>query len=129
MAAAMVKRDVNGALSYVSPDYAQVSPDGETVSRAEFRESLREITRYMKAFQATTAISTITVDSAGKKATTAVRSTMRVTIKNPETGRDAKIVGIEDSLDTWIKTEKGWRLYRSKTRKATQTMDGKPLPQ
>jgi ketosteroid isomerase-like protein len=129
MAAAMVKRDVKGALSYVSPDYSQVSPDGETMSLADFRGSLQEIARYMKSFQATTAISKVTVDSAGKKATATVRSTMRVTMKNPETGKDAKFVGIEDSVDTWIKTARGWRLYRSKTRKATQTMDGKPLPQ
>jgi ketosteroid isomerase-like protein len=125
MAAAMRQGDVSGTLAFYASDFSQVSPEGERTSRAEFQADLQAIADNMKSFQAKTVISKLSLDGGGKRATATVRMMINVTVRDPETGSDAKLVGTEDSVDTWIRTANGWRLQHSKTRK--ETLNGKPV--
>jgi ketosteroid isomerase-like protein len=129
MNAAMAKKDINATMSYFNPDFVQITQAGKQIRLAEMRSGLAEMTTQMKGFQATTVVSKVTLDGAGKTASATVRNTLKMTMVNPQTNKDARVVATEDSVDTWVKTTKGWRLKLSKTSKTTQTIDGKPVSQ
>jgi ketosteroid isomerase-like protein len=129
MNAAMAKKDINATMSFFNPDFVQITARGQRIPLADMRSGLQQMVTQMKGFQATTVVSKVALDSTGKTASATVRNTLKMTVANPQTNKDAKVVSTEDSVDTWIKTAKGWRLKLSKTSKTTQTIDGKPVPQ
>lgn len=127
MNAAMVKKDVAAAISYMTPDFIQFDAKGQKHTIAQMRSGLQQMVRQMKTLKATSAVSKVTVDAAGAKASANVHNTLTLTLPNPNTGKDSTIVSTEDSIDAWVKTAKGWRLKQSKTLKTTQTLDGQPV--
>jgi hypothetical protein len=80
-----------------------------------------------KTVSASTKVGKVTLDPTGKKATAAIQNIVKLTVVNPQNNQTAVLVSTEYATDTWVKTEKGWRIQRSKTLKSSQTLDGKPL--
>jgi ketosteroid isomerase-like protein len=100
MNAAMGKKDVKGTLAYFAPDFVQITSKGQRIPLEAMRSGLEQMVGQMKAISGTTVVSKVTLDGTGKKASATVRNTLKMTVTNPNTGKDAKIVGIEDSVDT-----------------------------
>jgi hypothetical protein len=122
--ASAAKKDLNGTLAYVSPDFKGVTEKGETITYDETRQQMTQLFGMAKTVRGTTKVTACKVS--GSKATAAVNSSITIVVSQ---GQDMTLVDTSTSSDTWTKTKAGWRLTFSRVLKHTTTVNGQPAPQ
>lgn len=122
--AAFLRKDINLATSYFTPDYISINPKGEHQNLAEFRTYYNNLFNRFKI--------ELTSNKATIKNIAIAPNIVEVAIEQRTEGTVAKfnkIVINQTSQDRWLKTPQGWRLKQSKiiTNKTTfngQTFSG-----
>ncbi|PSB58273.1 nuclear transport factor 2 family protein [Chamaesiphon polymorphus] len=117
--AAFVRKDIKGATALFTPDYVNISPEGNKQNLSEFREHYNNLfTRFNIKLTSTKAtIKTIDTNASG----------IDVAIEQKTEGTVAgfnKIIINQTSRDSWLKTPQGWRLRQSKILTSQTTFNG-----
>jgi hypothetical protein len=117
IAAATVKRDIQGMYASHSPDYVTIREDGEKLTLKVEKEQNEVALRYVKSAKIKFVIKTFRLK--GKVATVTCAAHSETVFIHPETHK-VMSPSIDDGVeqDTWVKTDKGWLLTVSR-----------PLPQ
>jgi ketosteroid isomerase-like protein len=124
MAKALGAKDLKTVMSYVAPDYTQISLRGGTAGRARMEADIRETMSSMTSLSASYAIQKLTTK--GKEAIVNFRYRFTGTTKPDESGKPRRVSAEIPMRAVWISTAKGWKLRRMQELKgATVTLDGK----
>ncbi len=122
-AAAAEKKDVQGMLAHVAPDYEEGEQD-ETATKLPYIRSLLERTiSKTKSVRMGTVITKFTLN--GDKATVLTATTFTVVADNPRTKKEEKFAMQGTSEEQWEKKSGVWLEKRTKMLTAKETVDGK----
>jgi ketosteroid isomerase-like protein len=107
------KKDVKTALSIGTADLVVVQPDGQTMNRQQIEAMLSLQMNMVKQIRRVDiAIASLSVR--GKQAVALVSMTLSGVVEDSE-GKQREVISQNMSRDTWVKTDKGWRMKRSES--------------
>jgi ketosteroid isomerase-like protein len=117
--AAFIRKDINAATADFTPDFVNITPDGEKQNLAQFRKHYSDLfSRFnIKMTANKTTIKEIAIKPTGAEVTIAQRT-------------EAKVLGNKLEIDQtsrnfWLKTAQGWRLQQSRILTNQTTFNGK----
>ena len=123
--AAAARRDVNGMLAHVSPDYVSFDTHGGRRTLAGERQEARTVFTTAPTYKGQTRIQAITLT--GKVATVRVKEHKAMIVINRPTKHFAFVAYDAVGVDTWVQGRHGWLLTRSRTLSASGTFNGHPV--
>lgn len=126
MNAAAVRKDIATVLRYHTPDYTATMDDGRKYTRKQFETSMRQAFAAAKKITSVTVVTEISLKPGIATVMTQNHGTIVVT--NRQTRKDVLLRVVNTDREVWVKQGNVWRKRSSKTLKATQTLNGKPLP-
>jgi len=126
MNAAFSRKDVKSAFAYLTPDFEQITFEGQRVGAAPMRQQMTQALAAAKSMRSQTTVQKLTLK--GGTAEVLVRSRVIIVLNDPRTNKPLTVAGNETSQDTWIKTSRGWLAKRSKTLSKKETINGRPVP-
>ncbi len=118
--AAFVRKDINGATKYFTPDYVSISTKGDKQNLEEFRKHYNNLFNRFNI--------KLTSNKATIKNINVNQDKIDVAIEQRTEGTIAginKIIIDQTSSDLWTKTPQGWRLKQSKILTSKTTFNGK----
>ena len=123
--AAAARRDVNGMLAHVSPDYVSFDTHGTRHTLDGERQAARTVFATAPTYKGQTHIQTITL--AGKVATVQIKEHKAMIVIHRPTRQFAIVAYDTVGVDTWVRGRQGWLLTRSQTLSAHGTFNGHPV--
>jgi hypothetical protein len=125
--AAAAKKDVNGVLVNMAPDFQAVSKDGRKITAAQQRQALTQLFSMAQSIHATSAIQKFRLQ--GNRATVTVKENGTFLVVNPNAAaaKPARFTVEDVSEDTWVKKGNRWLNERSVTLAEKQLINGQPL--
>ena len=124
--AAAMRKDVNGILANLAPDYETTNMQGIKAGREQMKQMLPQLFAMARSVKAATKVKSVKLK--GNEATAQVAEHAEMVMVNPKTHQTAKLVIEEQSETVWAKGPKGWLKKRSRTLSSKQTVNGKPAP-
>jgi hypothetical protein len=124
--AAVKKRDLNGAMAFVSPNVQIKMKNGMTVTFAQVKTQMQQIFASAKSISSSSKVQSVKM--AAGNAVVRVANHGKFVIANPQTGKSMTLESEETSDDTWAKSKGHWQMVASSTVSGHSTMDGKPMP-
>jgi ketosteroid isomerase-like protein len=117
--AAFIRKDINAATAYFSPDYISISTKGEKQNLSQFRKHYSDLFARLKLDLTAnkTTINEIAVKPNGAEVEIEQHTEAKV-LGN-------KIVIYQTSRNFWLKTAQGWRLKQSQILTNKTTFNGK----
>ncbi len=118
--AAFIRKDVQGATAYFTPDYVSINKKGEKQNLAEFRSHYDTVlNRFsIKLTSSKATIKNISINANGIDVSMGQRTEGTMIGGN-------KIVIDQTSKDFWAKTPQGWRLKQSRILTSQTKFNGK----
>jgi ketosteroid isomerase-like protein len=116
IAAAFMRKDLNSATSYFTPDYVSIDDKGESKNAEQIRQQYGPLLRRVKITKSRIFIQSFSAQGTQASALVKQRSDLLF-------GK-SKIVREDTVRDTWIRTNSGWRIKQSQTLAVSTTMDG-----
>ena len=123
---AAAKKDLNGVLAYMAPDFVATGEKGEKRTVADLRAQLSQIFPLLQSWRGGSRIQQVTIK--GNAATVLVKENVRMVMVNPQTRQKAVLDSMGTSRDVWVKQGSGWRMKQSQTLSSKALLNGKPAP-
>ena len=123
--AAEQKKDIDGSMSAVTPDFVYVTKDGQKGDAATLKRQMTPLVSFMQSIKSKSAITKFVLK--GKEAVATVKSHLEMLVMNPQTQAPQKVIADGLSEDLWTKTGKGWLQKKMVTKSQTATVDGKAI--
>ena len=123
--AAEHKKDVNGSLISLGPNFVYVTKDGQKGDAALLKRQIAPVIQFMQSVDAKSEITKFSIK--GKEATAIVKAHLEMLVLDPQTQAPQKIVGVVTSEDLWTKTDSGWLQKKMSTKSQTATLNGKSI--
>ena len=124
--AAATKKDVNGMLATLAPDYEGVDYQGRKMNREKVKLAMTQMLAFAKSLTIKTTVNKVVAK--GNEATADVTEVVVITVQNAQQGgKLSKLVANGVSVQTWVKKGTNWLQRRSKAQKTEYTLDGKPF--
>lgn len=124
---AAAKKNLNGVLAYMTPDFVATDRKGNKRTAAQLRSELMQIFPLLQSWRGTSRIQRITLKG-GALATVVVKENARMVMTNPLTKQTSVVDSTGTSRDIWVKQGGGWRMKQSQTLSNKATLNGKPAP-
>lgn len=106
-------KDVKAALSIGTPDLTVRQPDGQQMNRQQLEAMLSlQMNMVKQVKRVDIAIASLSVR--GKQAVALVNMTLSGVVEDAQ-GKEREVISQNMSRDTWVKTDKGWRMKRSES--------------
>ena len=119
------KKDIQGSLSTVAPDFVFVTKDGQKGDVKLLKRRLTPLFSLMQSVKSHTEIQKLTVK--GSTATAIVKQHLEMLVVNPQTQIPQKFIADATSEDIWSKAGAGWLQKRMTNKSETATLDGKSV--
>lgn len=125
--AAAARKDVNGVLSNLAPNFQAISKNGQKLDVARQRQALTQAFAMAQSVHGTTVIQKLRLQ--GNKAIVTVKDNSSLVFVNPNApnARPAKFSAEEVAEDTWVKTGNRWLQERSVALSEKQLLNGQPF--
>lgn len=123
--AAEHKKDINGSLISLAPNFVYVTKDGQKGDAGLLKRQVAPVIQFMQSVNAKSEITKFTIK--GKEATAIVKSHLEMLVLDPQTQAPQKIVGDVTSEDLWTKTGSGWLQKKMTTKSQTAALNGKSI--
>lgn len=123
--AAEQKKDIDGSLSALTPDFVFVAKDGQKGDAKLLKRRLTPLVTLMQSVKSKSEITKFALK--GKQATATVKAHLEMLVVDPQTQVPQKLVADATSEDLWTKTTAGWLQKKMTTRTETATLDGKSV--
>ena len=123
--AAEARKDMEGSMSSMAPDFVFISKEGQKGDMALLKRRMAPAFAMMQSVKSRSQVQSVSVK--GKEATASVKSHMEMLILNPQTQVPQKIVVDATSVDLWTKTASGWLQKRMVAKSESGTLDGKSI--
>src|SRR5258708_7164158 len=123
--AAEQKKDIDGSLSALAPDFVFVAKDGQKGDAKLLKRRLTPLISLMQSVKSKSEITRFALK--GKNVTATVKSHIEMLVLNPQTQVPQKLVADGTSEDLWIKTGSGWLQKRMTTKTEKAVLDGKSI--
>ncbi len=124
--AAAARKDANGVLAYMTPDFVATGVKGEKRTVADLRAQLTQIFPLLQSWRGGSRIQQVTLK--GGAATVVVKENVRMVLVNPQTKQKAVLDSMGTSRDVWVKSGGGWRMKQSRNLSSKALLNGKPAP-
>lgn len=121
---AWLARDAKLLMSQVHPDFTYQGPHSAKPKRMSAAQMSQGVA--MVKSVASFDVKILGIQGAGNKATVRTLQTMVGKMIGPD-GKPHTMVSIDDSMDGWVKTPKGWKIRSVKSISSKMTLDGKRL--
>ena len=123
--AAEQKKDLEGSLSSLAPDFVFEAKDGQ---RGDAKLLKRRLTPLIMLMQSVKSKSEITKFAfKGKDAKATVKAHLEMLVLNPQTQVPQRVVADATSEDLWTKTATGWLQKKMTTKSETASLNGKSI--
>lgn len=119
------KKDIQGTLAALSPDFVFVAKDGQKGDAKLLKRRLTPLFTLMQSVKSKSGIQKFALK--GKEATATVKQHLEMLVVNPQTQVPQKFVADATSEDIWTKTGSGWLQKRMTTRAEKAVLDGKSV--
>ncbi len=123
--AAEQKKDIDGSLSALAPDFVYVAKDGQKGDAKLLKRRLTPLISLMQSVKSKSVITKFALK--GKVAAATVKSHVEMLVVNPQTQVPQKVVADATSEDLWTKTGSGWLQKKMTTKTETASLDGKSI--
>jgi ketosteroid isomerase-like protein len=113
MDAAVAKKDVDGCIAFVHPDYVQINLAGHEIAhgKKEIRQRIAKIFAHVTSIVGHTAITNITFSKAGATVTDITEGEIKMSVN----GHERVIKNRSTFRAFWVKSGNGWLEKRSRT--------------
>ncbi len=123
--AAAQKKDIEGSLSALAPDFVFVAKDGQKGDAKLLKRRLTPLLSLVQSLKSRTAITKFALKE--NQATATAKSHVEMLVLNPQTQVPQRLAADGTSEDVWTKTGSGWLQKRMKTLTETASLDGKSV--
>jgi ketosteroid isomerase-like protein len=120
------KKDSKSIFALMTDDYTITQPDGTALTKEQIKGSIEQQMNVIRDATWTRTITSLKLK--GKEAVANVKGNFHGKIPGQDGQmHDFKLDAV--TIDTWVKTPKGYLLQKSLVQKNTITVDGKPMQQ
>jgi hypothetical protein len=123
--AAREKKDIQGSLSALTPNFVFVSTDGQKGDAKLLKQKLSPLFAFMQSVKSKSDIQKLALK--GKEATATVKQHLDMLVVDPQTQQPRKFSLDATSEDLWTKTPSGWLQKRLTTKTEKAMLDGKSI--
>jgi hypothetical protein len=123
--AAREKKDIQGSLSALAPNFVFVAKDGQKGDIKLLKRRLTPLFTFMQSVKSKSDIQKLALK--GKEATATVKQHLDMLVVDPQTQQPRKFSLDATSEDLWTKTASGWLQKRLTTKSETAILDGKSV--
>jgi hypothetical protein len=124
---AMMKKDVNTALSVNAPDFVYYRKNGDKGDRKKLRANMEQILAIASNMKVSNKIVKFTLN--GNQAITTIQGHAEMVLPNRKTGKRDKLVIDDSSEDIWQNMGGKWLRKQTRILKDNATINGQTVPQ
>jgi hypothetical protein len=125
-AAALMKKNVEAALSINTSDYTVTDIKGKSLSLAQIKQAFSQLTAISESIQLSSTVEKVTLK--GNTAVVVTSDKSLFVLVNPQNGQKGKMEGTSRNEDLWVQKNGAWKRQKNKVLSNKTLLNGKPLP-
>jgi hypothetical protein len=122
---AIEKKDIQGSLSMIAPDFIFVAKDGQKGDARVVKQRLTPLLALVQSVKSRSLIQRFVLK--GKQATVLLKQHLEMMLVNPETQAPQKFAADATSEDLWVKSGSRWLQRRRTTKSEMAVLAGRKI--